>query len=511
MGLPPDEPFSAGALRRNFGYFAVGKIGSGIIGIGVVVLMVRLLSEPDYGSYVSLVALLEIVLLVSNAGSYPIAQRYFTDAMLDDNRVWLGKLVVRAFALRAGSLVLVALALGVASASIADGLRLPGVAAALPLYALVIVFEGSARFIDLVFEGMLEQRRAQVCAIVRSGTRLAILFAMLRLGGDLSLLDAVKVDLAGAAVGLTVSLAMLRRTVSSISPHRPAPDAADPFSWRRMTGFALPLYLAQIVTQAYGPDTVKLVIGRMMGAMEVAAFGFAHALSLILQRYLPAQLLLGLVRPALVARQARGAPNEQLARAGNLILKINHFLLVPVAAFVGVGGTELVLLVSKGKHALAGGILFWLVALLLLQALHVVLSMLATALEDRRAVLFATLAATPGVVAGILLANVAGIGGMLAGLWASELLWCATARRMLSARGFQFPIDWRGWCKLLAAGAIAALGALPPGWPAGLAGVCLQAGVVGTVFLVACRLLRPFTAEERAQINRMLPKPVFVF
>lgn len=44
---------------------------------------------------------------------------------------------------------------------------------------------------------------------------------------------------------------------------------------------------------------IKLLISRLLGVLDAATFGFAHAISFVLQRYLPAQLLIGLIHRSL--------------------------------------------------------------------------------------------------------------------------------------------------------------------------------------------------------------------
>ena len=503
------EPFSLARMRGGMYMFATGKLLSGLIGVAWLLLLVRVLDVADYGGYVVLLALLEIVLLVSNAGVDPVAQRYITEARLPHNLLVLPRLLWRSLAYRGLTLVLAAGSVAWLALPLAGLVAQPVLAKILPAYALVIGFEGSARYLELAFESLLEQGRAQLSAVLRSGARLAVVWLLSATGGTLSLTDVVRVEAVTSGVGLLIAVALMGQCLQGYrQPAEAHARPADSFALRRLVPFILPLFIAQCLTQLYSPNMIKLVVSRLFGVAEAATFGFAHALSGVLQRYLPASLLVGLIRPMLVARRARTGSDNDLVAVGNLILKINLFLILPVAALVAVAGREFATLASGGKYADAGPLLFLMVLLLVLTGAHVVLSMLATALEERRAVLVGTMASVPGIVVGTLLAPFLGSVGMALGLWLSELLWCGFTLWLLRSRGFPFRFDVPAWAKLfiacfgataLAAGLlhILALGAM--------ARLAVGGAVIAVVYPAACLALKPLSSAEHCMLARLLP------
>ncbi|HEX2011723.1 MAG TPA: hypothetical protein VJN44_12375, partial [Roseateles sp.] len=267
-------------------------------------------------------------------------------------------------------------------------------------------------------------------------------------------------------------------------------------------------YLAQCMTQLYSPDTIKLIVSRLLGAIEAATFGYAHAISYVLQRYLPANLLLGLIRPMLVARQQGAGSLAQLNAVGNLVLKINMLLLLPLSAWFGVAGQEFAVWLSGGRYPAAGLALFLLTLVLILSGTHLVLSMLATAVENARAILWGTVVSVPGVLLGIALASRLGSTAMVLGLAASEILWCGFALWLLGRGGFGFRIDGRAWLKLLGVALLAALCAALAAALAGLTGsgrLAVTGAMVLLVYAAGVLLVRPFSTEEQRQMQRMLP------
>lgn len=507
-----DDPYSARRVKRSLAFFVVGKAASVCIGFGYLLVLVRVLDVRQYAAYVVLIALFEIVNLVSSAGVYSFAQRYITEARLPDNVGHLPRLVWTSLGYRLATLVLAGALLVVERDAIAVAVSQPVLAALLPMYALVVVFEGTSRYLDMVFDSLLEQGRGQVSAVARYGLRFLLVLANTVQGDPLGLDDVVAFEAISFGVGAAISLTAIAgslRKVKGARGHRSGPDKFGPW---RIGRFALPIYVAQVLTQVYSPDAVKLIVSRLLGAVEAAAFGFAHAISFMLQRYLPANLLIGLIRPVLVARRAGGAGDDQLVAMGNLILKVNHFLLIPVAAFFATVGTEFTTLLSGGKYPDAGLLLFLLTCLLLLQALHVVLSVIAAAIEDRKAILFATLASVHGVIVGGLFIGQFGAVAMVLGLWSSEIVWCSVTVLLLKARGFLFRVDWLAWCKLGVLAAAAAAGSTLVPWQlGGWSGLAFKGAVLMAIYLGLCAVVRPFSAKEREVINRVLPKPIFIF
>lgn len=510
----PEDPYSARRVRRSLAFFAGGKLLSVVIGFGYLLALVRALEVRDYAGYIILIAVLELTLLVSNAGVYAFALRYITEARMPERVGALPRLIWSSLAYRVATLLLAAGALVYWRENLAGFVGQPAVADALALYWLVIVFEGASRYLELVFDSMLEQARSQFSAVLRYGARFGMVAVLVWRGDRLDLQHVVVIEAIAFVAGFVLSLAALAGALDKIRrTHRGGgAQGRDQFGLRRVARFALPLFVAQVLTQVYGADTVKLLISRLLGAMEAAAFGFAHAMSLMLQRYLPANLLIGLIRPVLVARRADGAEDAQLVAMGNLIVKVNHFLLVPVAALFAIGGRQLALVLSGGRYPDAGLLLFLLTCFLFLQALHVVLSVIATAIEDRRAVLIATIGSIPGIGLGAMLVGEFGAIAMALGLWLSECLWCAISMWLLRQRGFHFRVDWAAWLKLGGLGAVAAsCAALLPWSHSGLVGVATDACVLGAVYLALCAWVKPFSQADRDTINRLLPRPLFIF
>lgn len=502
------QTFSSTKVKSSLYIFAAGKVIAGLIGVFWLLTLVRVLPVADYGGYVALVAVLELSLLVGNAGVYPFAQRYLTEARFPPNLKFLPTLILWSSCYRLATLILPAGLLILFSSFFSSQIGLPFLAPALVIYAVVIIFEGTARYIELAFESLLEQGRAQISTVSRAAARLFLILVLWNAGQKIDLILLTKIELCTSFLGLLLSSLLMWRAVRLMSKDVPSNFDRNPFSIRRIVRFALPLYVAQCLSQLYSPDFIKLMVSRVLGVLEAANFGFAHAITFVMQRYLPANLLIGLIRPFLVAKQANSQGHERLFFMSNLILKVNIFCLIPLAALFCVAGREFAFAASGGKYPDAGPLLFMLTLLLIFSGTHLIIGMLATVIEDKHAVLWGTFLSIPGVLLGIALIPMLGSMAMVIGLWASEIIWCYFALSILKRAGVHFRVDVPANLRVILSAGAAALTAYIVCEISNVQGnlkLVSSAALIAIVYLMMCFFLSPFNSEERHLLRRLVP------
>jgi hypothetical protein len=191
----------------------------------------------------------------------------------------------------------------------------------------------------------------------------------------------------------------------------------------------------------------------------------------------------------------------------NIILKVNLLLIYPVVAVFGIAGQEVMHIASGGRFGTAGPILFVLTLLLAVLGLHVVLSMLATIIESRTAVLLGTLVSVSGVLVGGFSAPHLGLLAMGLGLWTSEILYCIVTMGLIRRSGLAFRVDWSGWARIAAAALLAAAVAQMSMILASSAWGRLgsAATVVLAVYAAAGWVFAPLSRKELHMVQELLP------
>jgi len=276
----------------------------------------------------------------------------------------------------------------------------------------------------------------------------------------------------------------------------------------RMLAFATKSYAAQLLMLLYGPDALRLVASSQAGLAQAARFGAVHSLYEYIQRYLPAFMLLRLIRPVFISRYTANRDFGALNAMGAIVLKINLAVLTPLIVFLVPAGDMVLGTLSKGRYADAGWLLVAYVALLVPMSNQWVVSIIANTTEQNDTQVKAAACALPGIVIGALLVPSYGIAALVGGAWVSYLLYNLTAVAWLRRAGYPYRPDW--WALLLcgvggaaiAAAAVAAKAVLPT-FP--LQGLVLGAAAAGLV-LALLLLGGLFTPAERQMLTGMLKR-----
>jgi O-antigen/teichoic acid export membrane protein len=531
-----DTPAAGGlraVARRSLAAFAVGRTLGALAGLAGLLLLVRVLGRADYGLYIALLAGFEIAQIAASPGAHAAAARYLPELRAAPAGAAEGTLA--RFVLGSGAYVLLTLALAAtllaaAADAAAEALGAPQQAAALRLFAWVLVFEGTARFVELQFESLLAQGLAQGSAVARNGTRvLALLVLSEGASREVPLAQWIACEAAIAAAGLLLAVALMglhlrRRSGTGWSWHiRPSADAdtrsgaaAGPTA-SRWRPYAAATWAAHLLGVASGVELVKVLAGSSLGLAAAAPFAFAAALAGVVQRYLPGMLLLGWLRPLLIAARSSGQSAQALAQLGATLFKLNLMLLLPLVCLVVVAGPALVQGLSGGRLSESLPFVVFFAGLLLLQALRSVLTLLCVTLELGAASLRATLASALALAACSAAFPLLGMAAFCVGLAAWELAGIAAMAIALRRAGLPLALPTAGLARLAAAAGLACAGALAVKWVWAVVAApgpwaelaCGAAAALAALALAAC--WKPFSAEERQRINALLPSPLFVW
>jgi O-antigen/teichoic acid export membrane protein len=506
---------TAAVAKKSLRHFAIGKVLAALIGIATLLLLVRSLSRDDYGVYITLFAAFEILQLAASPGAYAIAFRYLPELRPAGGGVGLQALVRRLTAYRIASLMVCAAALLIAAPLLAELVGAAYSTDVLRLFALLLCFEGTARFIDVEFESLLQQGRAQASALIRNGAKL---LSLLLIGGagqhEVALALWLGIEVATSALGAVVSSGLLlhygaQRARESVAQTLHVPAMA------RQLRFSVPTYFSQVLFLLTGAEMVKLLISRFLGAQVVAAFGFASALSATIQKYLPSYLLIGWVRPLFISARSGGRSTTDLVHLAGTVIKINVLMLAPITTALLIAGEPLLALVSGGRMTDSIVYLYFFVFLLFIQSTRTVIALLGFTMEIGSGSLVATVVSVVGIALGIAGYSSFGVWALCGGLALAEFIWGVVMVGYLKASGMAFRLPLVSLVKFVAAIVLTAatLHAVGVASFANTGSVGLALAIAAAVFVCLgfCAALRPFSSEERSLINKLLPVKVFVW
>jgi O-antigen/teichoic acid export membrane protein len=502
-----DGHYGSGNFRRSLSYFVLGKSVGGIIGVCWLLLLIRSLPASDYGIYVGLVAYLEIFNLLSNLGLSPISERFVPEYRSRNDEPRLRGLIFKLVVLR---VVLVCILASIMAALASSLVPLFGFAIApqtFVIFHVVVATESIARFVETIFDSLLLQGRSQISLFSRTGTRLILVFAALSFhpSDTFDLGGLVRLEALSYLCGLTITLYFLWRTQNELGTARHASMALLP-----LLTFAAPIYGAEVVGCLISIEGVKLLVLKTAGAEASAIFGFCAALAWYLMRYLPSFLLIGMIRPLIVAAVTDPAGGSRLQRIVSMVIKLNVVLIGCALAISLSVGDQLVAILSGGKFVAGGGYLSMLLLVTLSQSVRNPYNYIALACGQGRAMLLGQLTGLFILALGTLASSAFGLYAYCTALVAIDLAAFRWVQRALLICRQAPVLPWDSFVKtafFVSTGWVAGFlvsnlfSATWQGWPQ-LVAASVAVSLVFMIFTISTRL---FTSEEIKNISRLLP------
>lgn len=358
--------YSAARIRQGVLHFLVGKVGSALLTFCGFLLVARLLLPADYGRYVTLIALVELGMNLASLGMDWVSTRYVPAYRVKAGGRALSRFVLRLMGVQALALALVASVLALAAPGLANLLNMGEVVPALRLYALYLLVEGLCRVVrDQMLAQLLLQGRAQLALLLRHLVWVGLALVLWVHQHSASLWAVAALELAAAAVGLLAATAGLGLALRQAV--REGGDAAKDWqapSTAELRHLATNSYLGLLLNVPARPQVITLLVTRLAGLEAAALYGFARSLADQVLRFLPAELLLGFLRPAMVARHVQSGRFDELNQQTNTLLVVSLLVLAPLLALVVGRGDLLVHVLGAGRFDGSGALL----ALMLLAA-----------------------------------------------------------------------------------------------------------------------------------------------
>lgn len=501
--------YSMAKAKRSLLHFGIGKAASAGFGIVALVLTVRLLPARDYGAYVALIAFLELFYIVTGFGLSTVAQRYVAEFRMKAHPSHFRQFISRIVVLR---LLLALLAAMVAMVVSEPLLALLGLDLSLEmqwLFVVLLVSGSCTRYLDEVFPSLLLQAYTQGLLFMGNALKALVL------GG------ATMIDQAfgySEMLGLELSISILTFLVGTVLLWRYLrtdlllADGDEKYGNQKMWPVATRFYFVQLIGQVYGPNAIKLLLSKIMGLAQTATFGFLQALADMIRNYLPAYLLATWVRPLMVSRYVQHRDMGEVNAMANVVFKLSLIGLVPFAAFFSVHGDRFASWVSSGKYVEAAAVLTVLMALIAMQSLHTVMSMVTVTVERAGANVAATVACCLALPLALWLSHYWGLVGVVAAMALAEFLWVGIVWAWLAKDGLTVSFDLRGSAKIIVAGVltvpviVASDGIVASDWM-----LMLVLALTGLAVLGITAWLKPFGNDERAIIGKLVPVRFFIW
>lgn len=506
------SPYSSAKLKRGATHFLVGKVASALLTLITLLWLVRLLSVEEYGVYVVLIAGMEITLAINSLGLPWVAARYLPEFRLYASGKVLVHFVWQLIARIGLFLVVGALLLLMTAPWLFEFLELPQYMDVAKLYLLVLIIEGLGRRIrENILGTLMLQKQAQISLVARNLALLLLLSVLLIDGETVHLYHVVLAEFAVSLLGTGLALQGLTKFVSRYRNSQGS-DSWQPPEWTEMWRIAFQMYFSHLVTLTYSPQVFVFFIQRYLGVEVTALFGFLRSLYAQIINYLPATLLFSLIRPKLVASYVGEGGMAELTSNANLVGKLSLFVLMPVLVFTWIAGGELLCLLSGGRfcqenYYLAG----LLLALIPLSQCQILMTVAVASDKSHLCSVGASLGILVLPLVYWLLETGYGLWSIIIAVIMSQILFNITLIIALIRTTTYMP-DYIGFVKLFLAALISFSLARYLTMPVHeWLGLVIMVILVVSLYLLSAYFIKPFRAEERIRLNRMLNRKVFIW
>lgn len=360
------QRYGSTRIKRGLSHFVLGKGVSALANVSAMLLVIRGLSIESFAVYSVLVALIDTLTIISGFGIANALLRYVPELYAKLYQLSLKNFVGGAVGLRILLLLLVALLAYLFSERLAPLIGVGHAVLAMQVFLLVVFFRATEFFLSQILESTLHQGYAQIGFAFAAATRLIGMGYLLHQGG-IQLIDVIWVEAFADALGVAVMLYGVVKVVTQTDDQSKEDDGAWPRRhFKQIAKFAIQGYIQHLALMPYGGNTNRLVGGGMLSAGAMATYGFALSMYEYIKRYLPTYLLVGFIRPVIIARYSEHRDFSVAANLCSQVLQINILLIAWMFVILVVGGGDMLAMISAGKYGVDAVLIFAVLFLILL-------------------------------------------------------------------------------------------------------------------------------------------------
>ncbi len=491
-------------VRKNSLYIFIERSAVPVINFLITVYVVRKLTVNDYGIYNVLLAIMGYVTLFSSCGIPSVFQRFIPEFCQKKQIGNLSKLV------KHGSLWMFIVSIGIIlimilfSNHIGRLFKFGDALHYLIIFAIAIIFSLQSDLLAITLTSVFHHRTyvtAQISYVIFRGV---FLYYMLSKGKGLTGLLIVE---AAAFVFLFVIQFVFYQKFLAANIAR---EIAE-FPFKRLIRFGGYSYLNELGAQILAVTTDFFVISAFLGPAVVGIYAFANRIMSTISHILPHHVLTTVIRPAFFSKVTECKSPQQINKMFNLLVKIIAFFVFPLVVGTIVLGDKLIMYVYDPKY-LESLTVLWIVAVFTaLNFFMFPIGLVLQSLEKVQILFYSKIFAVYNLVADILLIKPYGLVGVA--LATGSAIFFKNIFCYLFARKYtRLDADLRNlgiifFNSLLMGLLVYAVRGFVVNTP-----TFILVTIIGCViYLILAHFNRAFLKEERKIINKILPKPVFVF
>jgi len=493
------------SIRKSSLWLIVRFCVSLTAGAFITTYIIRSLTVEDYGIYTLLYCLVGYVSVLASFGVPAVFRRFVPEALQRKEYSLLKQLVVRGLLLRLVLSLASVAVIFLVHGPLGRWLNVENFIGYFGIFAWGVVFYLEASLLTSVLHSLFLHKYSVVASTLHMVFRGVSVFLLLRLGwGIRGVLWAEVI-----AWGLWGVLQLVLYYVGFVRLHRGEERVSFPL--RRYARYGGLSSLNELGNSVLAVSTDFFVITAFLGPGAVAIYAFADRVIKLFIRCMPHTVLIDVIRPAFFTKYAESNNEQHLADMFNLLVKIGAFCVFPMAAGLFVLGDKMITLVFKQEYVVAKPILCILGVFAAINTFAEPTGFVLKAKEQVQIILYSKVFAVYNLVVELLIIQRFGVMGVVLVTCSAVLmknLFCYHYMKKHTG----VCTNWRGLFAIAGNAIVMALvlWLLRP-WVSSVGSLVAVALLGVFVYLLLSWTNKAFSPQERGWVNRVSPRPVFVF
>ena len=486
-------------------------LGQSIDRIGVVFitwLLVRELALEEYGIYSLLLGMTAYLSTITSFGLIPAFRRYLPE-FIRKNQIAEFLWTVRFVQLfRAVAAIIVISVILFFFDEFGAAFQISGYLKFFIIFAIGIFFFLQTELLRSIMEAMFLHKYITYSHFIYVLFRLVVLYIIFHY--QYGLMYVLLTDLAAYVILFAIASCFYIRNnpKKRWSGHSKREFSKSGLMKRlfRYSGFS---FFNEIGKNFIDISTDFFVISHFLGPGPLGYYAFAARIGSIIANMLPSRILRGVILPAYFSHYSGSGSKAELDRMFKFITKLNAFICFPIFAIVGVLGENVIRYIFDPKYVTALPVMLILFVHFL--TLVFPFAMPLEALEKPEVILISKFSSIYNLIMDIILIQFWGIIGVAIATSSSIILKKFFEYHMAKKHA-EIRLPWRSLAKIFAnCGIVSAIGLWSNLYIDGVPSLLSTGFLLGILYLLFSFLNKPFLAEERVIINKMIGRNYFVF
>lgn len=425
-------------------HFLFGRFVQALAFFILTLVLVRWLNAADYGVYMTILGMVEMMVPLSSLGLLEANRRFLPELATRGSSTSIKSFVIRMLIARMIITLIWSLLIYNTWFYISQWL---GFENNMPLVAFYVVtlifFVQMFRFIAEMLESLMEQKYSQLVRAILPIGQLLIVAILIIKNDNLLFNQVIKIDIVMTSICLIIASFYLYRVLLTMSPVGDYNVTTD-----QLREFVFHIAGSNILQSVTNYGALRMLVSNRLGVEVAGMFAFLQQLIQIVGRYLPATLLANIIRPMLISKYSKNADISFLNSGLGLMWKSNLLIVVFVVLMLLLTGDELIAVASGNRFTDAGMILSIMFIALTAGMQRQILEM-SMQITGRTKEMWLLSFIAPIIPLSVWLGSNYGLIGVSIGLVFATWLWNVAALSWMSYWEDGIVLDWYGGMRIL--------------------------------------------------------------